>query len=152
MRKKAGIVCVALLVMLFAFSSCTQIVWVPVPDGPGISGSGKLDPEELMRQADLDKLYEDAANVVAGKNVTGMELVSITPATNSSSSVSVLNSRSANRSYEAIVRFIGGYVSGNVSITDGEIAFTFTGSYDENSKVTSVETYTLKTVSSLDLK
>ena len=41
MRKKAGIVCVALLVMLFAFSSCTQIVWVPVPDGPGISGSGK---------------------------------------------------------------------------------------------------------------
>ena len=152
MRKKAGIVCVALLVMLFAFSSCTQIVWVPVPDGPGISGSGKLDPEELMRQADLDKLYEDAAAVVAGKNVTGMELVSIVPSTNSSSSISMLSSRTVNRSYEAILRFTGGYISGSVSITDGEIAFTFTGSYDDSSKVTTVETYTLRTLSSLSFE
>ena len=132
--------------MLLAFTSCTQrIIPIPFP-GHDNDGSKRLSSVELMRAADMDKIYSDAASVVAGSDVSGMDLVSITE---SSSGASLLRARSIAKSYDAVIRFTDSYKSGDVIISTGEMVFTFSGDYDDSTKKATVSSYTATTTKAL---
>lgn len=122
MRKSLPILLV--LILLLSAASCRQYqypYWPPIHDNN--EETEKIAPEELIRKANMPAVYEIIGDVLKGREVKGMNLVSFRDVTSAGSSV--ISARAASE-YEAVISF-NGYEADNSVFISGSMTFRFTG-------------------------
>ena len=122
MRKSLPILLV--LILLLSAASCRQYqypYWPPIHDNN--EETEKIAPEELIRKANMPAVYEIIGDVLKGREVKGMNLVSFRDVTPAGSSV--ISARAASE-YEAVISF-NGYEADNSVFIFGSMTFRFTG-------------------------
>ena len=120
MRKSLPILLV--LILLLSAASCRQYqypYWPPIHDNN--EETEKIAPEELIRKANMPAVYEIIGDVLKGREVKGMNLVSFRDVTPAGSSV--ISARAASE-YEAVISF-NGYEADNSVFIFGSMTFRF---------------------------